>query len=273
MRYESYNSVVNRKIHASQGTRSSASLETGLTSPLHLLSPPSLHHRIDDPRRWTMAKRKLVKEPSEDDSDLSLAPEDLAAGAVALAEEQHEEQQPAKMRKTAAKPRAKKAKVEVIEEVETANITQSPPTAKRARKVKVEEQQPTEAAAEAGQKPTPKKRQSKTKAVKEEEAEVGETGEVIEKKVKRKRKTKEEKEAEAMPLAARTVGHKLFIGAHVSSAGGQCTCSSCITCTMAEVDHLHRRPQCSHEQRPHRRLRLRAIPQIAAQMGQSALAV
>ncbi|CAD0082972.1 unnamed protein product [Aureobasidium vineae] len=39
-------------------------------------------------------------------------------------------------------------------------------------------------------------------------------------KVVRKRKTKEEKEAEAMPLAARTLGHKLFIGAHVSAAGG-----------------------------------------------------
>ncbi|KAI4755603.1 AP endonuclease [Aureobasidium sp. EXF-3400] len=39
-------------------------------------------------------------------------------------------------------------------------------------------------------------------------------------KVVKKRKTKEEKEAEAMPLAARTIGHKLFIGAHVSAAGG-----------------------------------------------------
>ena len=38
---------------------------------------------------------------------------------------------------------------------------------------------------------------------------------------KRKRKTKEDKAVEAMPLAVRTLGHKLFIGAHVSSAGGQ----------------------------------------------------
>jgi AP endonuclease 1 len=38
--------------------------------------------------------------------------------------------------------------------------------------------------------------------------------------VKRQRKTKEEKDAEAMPLAARTVGSKLFLGAHVSAAGG-----------------------------------------------------
>lgn len=36
----------------------------------------------------------------------------------------------------------------------------------------------------------------------------------------RKRKTKEEKEAEAMPLAARTVGLKMFVGAHTSIAKG-----------------------------------------------------
>jgi len=39
-------------------------------------------------------------------------------------------------------------------------------------------------------------------------------------KVKRKRKTKEEKEAEMLPLATRTVGSKLLLGAHVSAAGG-----------------------------------------------------
>jgi hypothetical protein len=44
---------------------------------------------------------------------------------------------------------------------------------------------------------------------------------VVKKKVVRKRKTKEEKEAEAMPIAARTVGSKIVIGAHISSAGGR----------------------------------------------------
>ncbi|KAI9789031.1 MAG: hypothetical protein M1816_006386 [Peltula sp. TS41687] len=39
-------------------------------------------------------------------------------------------------------------------------------------------------------------------------------------KPKRRRKTKEEREAEAMPLAARTVGLRMYIGAHVSSAKG-----------------------------------------------------
>lgn len=41
------------------------------------------------------------------------------------------------------------------------------------------------------------------------------------KKIKRKRKTKEEKEAEAMPIAARTTGLKMFVGAHVSGAKGR----------------------------------------------------
>jgi len=39
-------------------------------------------------------------------------------------------------------------------------------------------------------------------------------------KQKRKRKTKEEKEAEAMPLASRTTGLNMFVGAHVSIAKG-----------------------------------------------------
>ena len=40
------------------------------------------------------------------------------------------------------------------------------------------------------------------------------------KKPKLKRKTKEDKEAETMPLAARTAGLRIFIGAHVSGAKG-----------------------------------------------------
>ena len=39
-------------------------------------------------------------------------------------------------------------------------------------------------------------------------------------KAKRVRKTKEQKEAEMLPLAARTEGLRMFIGAHVSGAGG-----------------------------------------------------
>lgn len=70
--------------------------------------------------------------------------------------------------------------------------------------------------------PSPKKARKSKKVI--EETQEAETTTVdappAKAKVVRKRKTKEEKEAEAMPLAARTVGHKLFIGAHVSAAGG-----------------------------------------------------
>lgn len=41
------------------------------------------------------------------------------------------------------------------------------------------------------------------------------------KPARKARKTKEEKEAEAMPLAPRTPGLKMFVGAHVSAAKGQ----------------------------------------------------
>ena len=67
--------------------------------------------------------------------------------------------------------------------------------------------------------PTPRKAQRKSK-VKQEglEEEVEEEGR---KMIKRKRKTKEEKEAEAIPLASRTDGLRMFVGAHVSCAKGQ----------------------------------------------------
>ena len=74
-------------------------------------------------------------------------------------------------------------------------------------------------------KPTSKRQPRKKVEVKEEEIKAKEdeapATAAVANPAKKKRKTKEEKEAEAMPLAARTIGHKLFIGAHVSSAGGQ----------------------------------------------------
>jgi len=63
-------------------------------------------------------------------------------------------------------------------------------------------------------------KQAKSK-VKEEPAGEAENVDVEKKKpVKRVKKTKEEKEAELLPLAPRTVGSKIFIGAHVSASGG-----------------------------------------------------
>ena len=58
---------------------------------------------------------------------------------------------------------------------------------------------------------------NKKKAKVKVEEEVAEDGV---KKLKRKRKTKEEREAENMPLAARTSGLRMFLGAHVSGAKG-----------------------------------------------------
>jgi hypothetical protein len=69
--------------------------------------------------------------------------------------------------------------------------------------------------------PLKKKATSKSKAV--ETADVEEDDQVVNgdpKKTPRKRKTKEEKEAEAMPIAARARGLRMFIGAHVSIATG-----------------------------------------------------
>lgn len=64
----------------------------------------------------------------------------------------------------------------------------------------------------------PAKRHARTEDDEEESEHAGE------KKVTKKRKTKEEKEAEAMPLAARTaigaLKKAMYIGAHVSGAGG-----------------------------------------------------
>ena len=44
--------------------------------------------------------------------------------------------------------------------------------------------------------------------------------EVVKPVAKARKKTKAEKEAEAMPLATRSIGHRLLIGAHVSASGG-----------------------------------------------------
>ncbi|KAK3640673.1 DNA-(apurinic or apyrimidinic site) lyase [Elasticomyces elasticus] len=157
-----------------------------------------------------MAKRKIVEEASED-SELSPPPKDLdqaVAGANGHAEKESE--RPAK------KPKTKQTttKVETVVSDESARPAKK---TTRARKVKIEVEE--EAQEEQTKEATPKK--SRVRKVKEEE-EVDENGDIIEKKPKAKRKSKADKERELveMPLAARTIGHKLLIGAHVSAAGG-----------------------------------------------------
>lgn len=216
-----------------------------------------------------MPKRKLAKERSADESDLTPPPNDLTDGAVALAKVDGDSKQPVKKQKTVAAPKKRQVKKEAAEkETEVNGSAASPKVASRNRRVKTEQE---ETQAEDSKPAAPAKRQRKTKVVKEEEEEkevkAGENSKPAEQKVKKKRKTKEEKEAEAMPLAARTAGHKLFIGAHVSSAGGQSIASIGIHKFIAKTTSP-RRPERPPKQSPHRRKRLRPLPQVPAQMGQ-----
>jgi hypothetical protein len=207
-----------------------------------------------------MPKRKAIREPVVDDSDLSPPPNDLEQGATALVNANAEletEALPAKRRKTVSS---------AVKSETTTNGTVAP-TQKRATRIWTVKSEPQEeeaaSSAEEAPKPAPKKRQNKAKAVKEVEAEEEDPvtkplpkgrarkksevkeeaneedndGKVTEQPVKKKRKTKEEKEAEAMPLASRTVGHKLFIGAHVSSAGVSISIYSCLARTCNDCYH------------------------------------
>ena len=103
----------------------------------------------------------------------------------------------------------------------------TPKRTKRKVEIKEEELVPGRDESSKGIQTSLAKRKSKA-IIKQEPADVGdeedrdsaESNSAKPKKAKRKRKTKEEKEAEAMPIAARTAGLRMFIGAHVSSAKG-----------------------------------------------------
>lgn len=98
----------------------------------------------------------------------------------------------------------------------------SPKQIKRIKKIKVEVAEDEEEEVATQKKSRKRTTKKETLEVKEEVEEVGgeggEGGDPAKKK--KRRKTKEEKEAEAMPLAARTTGLRMFLGAHVSSAKG-----------------------------------------------------
>lgn len=93
--------------------------------------------------------------------------------------------------------------------------------AARLKKIKRKRTSKTEKGGEVGEGTvTPNKSKRKRKAKDQRGDEEGNQDADIPKKPKQKRKTKEEKVAEAMPIAARTPGLNMFIGAHVSSAKG-----------------------------------------------------
>lgn len=111
--------------------------------------------------------------------------------------------------KTPRSPKRKK-----ITQVNEVEATIREPSDKKSQRGKTEINEEETVEGEA----SPSKAKRKTK-VKEEVEQLDENGEPI-KKVIRKRKTKEEKEADAMPIATRSNGLRMFIGAHVSCAKG-----------------------------------------------------
>ena len=101
----------------------------------------------------------------------------------------------------------------VIKEEEAEEAVVTP---KKGKKKKVGNSEEAKEGAK-GTETTPKDRKAHASRNKEEKKEDVEDEEA---KPHRKRKTKGEKEAEAMPLAARTTGLRMFFGAHVSCAKG-----------------------------------------------------
>lgn len=158
-------------------------------------------HRINDTTK--MPRPSRARPSSEESSALSSAPSEAPEAAIV---------QPASKGPGTSK-RKRQIKTDVDQDVEIDDDEAAPPKKTHQRKTVKVEREPDSTAKKA---PTSKKLVKKT----EETESTTVDGETTTTKVTRKRKTKEEKEAEAMPLAARTAGHKLFIGAHVSSAGG-----------------------------------------------------
>jgi len=105
-----------------------------------------------------------------------------------------------------------------VEETEEVKISVQKSPGRRAKNQKVskpDSEDELESADEGESKSTPKRKATQPKnSLKEAEEEEDEP------KPKKARKTKEEKEAETMALAPRTIGLKMFVGAHTSIAKG-----------------------------------------------------
>lgn len=157
-------------------------------------------------------KRKEVKQETEEIQEQE--PKAVQISAKAKRKRNVEEdQEPADPPVDGGSPKtAKRKRIVKVEEAEIKVVKPSPEKTKRKKAAEVEIEETVEGEV------SPQKAKRK-KTVKEEDEEV-QGGEEGQKKTKRKRKTKEEKELEAMPLATRTNGVRMFIGAHVSGAKG-----------------------------------------------------
>ncbi|KAI5239505.1 AP endonuclease [Aureobasidium subglaciale] len=158
-----------------------------------------------------MPRASRARAAREESSDLSSAASDAPETAIAQSAS-------TSTRGTKRKRQLKQPAKEDVEEEEEEELEKKPAPAR-----KIRQRKPPKLEEEV--EPSPKKIKKPAKSTKPTEEPQEEETEPVEEqatkpKVVRKRKTKEEKEAEAMPLAARTLGHKLFIGAHVSAAGG-----------------------------------------------------
>lgn len=186
-----------------------------------------------------MAKRKRMSAPAPGPSDPAADPS-IPSTALATESGLNGTATTPMRSKVDKRPKIKEEAAEenlAIDAVSPRRSSREASKVAKAKVEKIEEEEESEDADVPPAKATPSKSRKKNKTTKPEDSKDGAVNGHAEEKVVRKRKTKEEKEAEAMPLAARTVGHKLFIGAHVSSAGGQ-SCSRSInqlsTYTCAE---------------------------------------
>ncbi|KAL8715996.1 MAG: hypothetical protein Q9220_000663 [cf. Caloplaca sp. 1 TL-2023] len=156
------------------------------------------------PSRQKIAK-KATSNTKTEDSDISLSEIE-----VVKIEKQGAADKPSQssVRKPAAAAKANPKRVE-----------QATPHKSRKRTLtQIKEEKEEEEEQAKNNDPSPKKPKARGKT--KDEKEPTTNGEPSPKKPKIKRKTKEEKEAEAMPLAARTQGMRMHIGAHVSGAKG-----------------------------------------------------
>ncbi|KAI5194875.1 AP endonuclease [Aureobasidium subglaciale] len=157
-----------------------------------------------------MPRASRARAVREESSDLSSAASDAPEKTIAQTASNG-------TRGTKRKRQLKQPVKEDVEEEEEEEVEEPVPVKKTRQRKAVKVEEDVEASPKETKKPT-----KSTKPIEEpqEEETKAVQGQATKPKVVRKRKTKEEKEAEAMPLAARTLGHKLFIGAHVSAAGG-----------------------------------------------------
>lgn len=159
--------------------------------------------------------RKEVKKETGDTQEQEPQIEETSAKVKRIGKVE-EDQKPADPQVDGDTPKTVKRKrvVQVKEEEEEVEVGKpSPKKTKRKKAPEVE----VDGTVDKEASPTKIRRKTKVKEA-EEEVQEGEDGQ---KKITRKRKTKEEKELEAMPIAARTDGLRMFIGAHVSGAKGR----------------------------------------------------